>query len=509
MSDLVRFARLDAARRGVLAGCLAAALVVLAAPAGAAQAVVADDDAVVSAPGRAGDDPVVAPTDPTAGPTEPTPTPSPTDADDPADDEVADDEAANDEVANGDEVTDEASDRDDEPTPTAETGETASPAADPSATPTSAEASRPDDAAAAQDAADPLTVDFDAIAVTTVEPGLQRVDYEIVVRNDGDLERSWDLDAAFDHGAGLVVEDLEPIVLEGPGVTIDPDFDGVDDTRLLDGTQALAPGTRVFVEVRAFVRVPDDLDLSAGDCEGDPTGYRARAILTPADAPARTSVTCASVAGEIVDEEAPQPTVTVRTELLTVDDDGLVTVVSNVEVTNPDTRERTVELSHWLNFGDGIEILSATAEGPEGVVDADWTGARPDGDDLFDGQQVVAAGTTVTVRVTVVVDPGSLVVDGWLRELDCRLDVDEDGTGLRTATTLNADDTAIPVEEIVVTCPDLPVTVRHEFQQATDGGGTDDQPTLPRTGAGTPWLGMFASLLLALGVSLRQLGRRA
>ncbi|MEZ5203194.1 MAG: SdrD B-like domain-containing protein [Acidimicrobiales bacterium] len=278
--------------------------------------------------------------------------------------------------------------------------------------------------------------------------GTYTVSYDIVVSNKGTQAATYDLDDELHFGDGATVTDASAV--SGPsGVTLNPSWDGAATTRIATGVSIPVDGVHTYrVEATASIDT-DTATSTSSDCTVDQgesgTGFLNGATLT--------------FDGEETDVDAcAQFPVTTFTKELAGDPvangDGTYTVEYDIVVTNDGAANDHYDLTDALQFGDGIDIESASvSNSAPGTIttNAAWNGTTSQ---TIVTDQTIGAGASHTYRVSVVAS-----IDGTitLEQSDCNLQQGEDGTGFLNGATLTVngvdseDDACAPAPNTTMT----------------------------------------------------------
>jgi uncharacterized repeat protein (TIGR01451 family)/fimbrial isopeptide formation D2 family protein len=285
--------------------------------------------------------------------------------------------------------------------------------------------------------------DPSAVKTTVGQPtqdpdtGIWTVQYEITVKNRS-ATTVGEIPYTLTDELGFPAEvDVVDVDVEAPaGVTVNPDFDGVDDTEIADaGIGAAAndtdPATQVYA-VRVQFTVPGGITAGtycdpaqgAGGLRNEvelAVGARISGAVACADVP---EVPLAGVAKSVASQEQLP--------------DGTWEVLYRVTVANPSgTAASEYSLEDAFGFGEGIELAepASVVASPDGVtVEPGWDGV--DAVTIAEDILLPAAGShTYTVRA--VIDSGTVTGDDPAG--DCVWEPGESGTGFGNTATVGSD----------------------------------------------------------------------
>lgn len=281
------------------------------------------------------------------------------------------------------------------------------------------------------DACEPFT-DPSVVKTTTGAPtqdpttGIWTLTYDLTVSNRSttvDEPIAYELSDELGFPADVEIVDVEATAPAGG--TVNPDFDGVDDTDLGSGAIGAAPdnttpATQVFTVTVQFT-VPAGLDTGAVcDPAQGAGGLRNEAEVAVGDR-VSGSVACA----DLPDVPAPGLTKTVASQEQLPN--GTWEVVYAITVANPSpTAASRYSLEDQFAFGLGIDLVGEPEVTAPGGIDVN---------DDFDGSLettisediLLPAAGSHTYEVRAVIDSGAVTADD--RAGDCTFDGGEAGTG--------------------------------------------------------------------------------
>lgn len=285
------------------------------------------------------------------------------------------------------------------------------------------------------------------------DDGTWVVEYELVAENTGMIDGDYLLtDDLTGYGEGIEVVDAE--VVSGPeGAALNPDWDGVDDQRVITAAQPIEAQSTIENGAEHVYLIRVTIALTTDPATGEAAVEPEQLACTPEQAPGDATTGLFNVATldpsnheDIVDTECgdlPLVTLdkTVVAEPSVVDRTGLPGVweiTYGLTVTNESEVATDYDLTDQLRFGAGVQIVPGSVvvenTGPGGIE------TNPAYDGIEDTQIVLdepigALGVheyTVTVRFTVDLPEPSDVPD----PSDCSLvEGGEDGTGLYNDAT--------------------------------------------------------------------------
>ncbi|MBZ2196746.1 SdrD B-like domain-containing protein [Occultella gossypii] len=254
------------------------------------------------------------------------------------------------------------------------------------------------------------------------DDGTWVVEYELVAENTGAIDGAYGLtDDLTGYGEGIEVVDTE--VVSGPdGAALNPDWDGVDDLRVIivdqpiDAQSTIENGTEHVYLIRVTVALtvdavtgeatptPEALTCTPDQQPGDPTtGLFNVATMDPVNHEDLVDTECGDLPLVTLDK-----TVTVEPHVVDpVTNPGEYEISYGLTVTNTTTTATDYDLEDRLRFGEGISIVEGSVVAanvtPGGVeVNAAYDGTS---DALIVSDVPIAGGQvdtyTVTVRYTV------------------------------------------------------------------------------------------------------------
>ncbi len=217
------------------------------------------------------------------------------------------------------------------------------------------------------------------------------------------------------------------------GVTVNPDFDGVSDTRIADAGIGAAPSstqpaTQVYSVTVQFMVPAGIAQDAACDPAQEPGG-----LLNDVELSVGLRVSGAVACADLPDVPVPGLTKSVLSQ--TQQADGTWVMEYEITVANPSgTAASLYTLEDDLALGDGMTVVGdPTVVGPAGVaVDADFDG---DAEQVISEDILLPAAGSHTYTVTAVVDAGS--VTGNDPAGDCVFDAGETGTGFANFASLD------------------------------------------------------------------------
>uniref|UniRef100_UPI003B3B8F0F SdrD B-like domain-containing protein n=1 Tax=Pseudactinotalea sp. TaxID=1926260 RepID=UPI003B3B8F0F len=254
------------------------------------------------------------------------------------------------------------------------------------------------------------------------DDGTWVLEYELVAENIGMIDGSYGLtDDLTGYGEGIVVVDTE--VVSGPaGAALNPDWDGVDDQRVITADQPIAAqstidnGTEHVYLIRVTVALATDADT------GEATATPEALTCTDGQAPGDATTGLFNVATmepnnheDLVDNECGDlPLVTldksVTVEPHVVDpiaNPGEYEITYGLTVTNETTTATDYDLQDRLRFGQGITIVEGSVSSENVTPGGVATNPAYDGvgDSFIVTDEPIGASEvhtyTVTVRYTV------------------------------------------------------------------------------------------------------------
>jgi uncharacterized repeat protein (TIGR01451 family) len=294
--------------------------------------------------------------------------------------------------------------------------------------------------------------------------GTWTVVYDIVATNDGaeagvyDVTDRMTADGDLEVVSGRVVTTPEGVAASEDWTGFGPDQTSPENVIATDVTLPAGASHTYQVEVV--------LGIAAGT-EGAP-------VITPCSAlgegPGGLSNTAQVAHNDLTADDDACVTIAYITVTKTVAEgptpngDGTYTVVYDVVAENVGGAAGDYEVTDRLHFGEGIEIDSAKATGPDGVdVRGTWTGRGADGADenVIASGVTLAAGASHTYRVTVVVQLDEATLDP--AALACPPPGTGQNGGLANSATLTHN--GITASDEV--CPSLPLI---EFTKTISAG---------------------------------------
>jgi uncharacterized repeat protein (TIGR01451 family) len=299
---------------------------------------------------------------------------------------------------------------------------------------------------------------------TPNEDGTWTVVYDIVATNTGKADGTYDVvDRMETTGSAVAVESAE-VITAPEGVDTNDAWtgqgaEGAAENVIASGI-ALGAGQSHTYQVRAVVSLADDAVgvPAVADCstEAGQAGGLANGADVVSNGETVSDDACIKLADITVDKtvaDGPTP-----------NGDGTWTVAYDVVAENVGGAAGQYEVTDRLHFGEGIEIDSAKATGPNGIdVRDSWTGRGAEGADenVIASGVTLAAGASHTYRVTVVVELDEATIDP--AALQCPPPGSGENGGLANSTTLTHN--GITAEDEV--CPSLPLI---EFTKTISAG---------------------------------------
>ncbi|MFV0428614.1 MAG: beta strand repeat-containing protein [Arachnia sp.] len=260
--------------------------------------------------------------------------------------------------------------------------------------------------------------------------------YVITVSNSGGGAGTYDLRDTLQLGDQITVGSAAITNTSPGGITVNPAWDGATATTVVTDQLIAAGQTHTYL-VTLTASVAGAATASARDCTLD-SGEAGTGLLNGASLDHGGDVVTSSAC-----LAAPMPTYLTSKRVVagpqqTADGNWQLSYLINVG--NSGGGPGSYQLSDALAFGEGAEVISATATNlTPGTVstNAAWNGA--DTTAITTGQVPLPAGAVHTYQVDVEVDTSRVTS---ATAADCTLDSGETGTGLRNAATLtpaNAD----------------------------------------------------------------------
>ena len=207
-----------------------------------------------------------------------------------------------------------------------------------------------------------------AVAPVDGQDGVYDATYEITVTNRGPGAGGYDLDDTLAPGDGVTVIGIRDVTADAPDpVGTNPDFDGVDDPRIVTGQPIAeasgAPVTHTYaVTVRYSVNLGGIVFPDVDGCTTPGGGTADGALNNVAD------VTWNGITDS--DNECVRPgRPTLDKALVSAEPtgDGTWTVVYDLTVGNVGTEATTYDLDDELLFAPVITVDDVTVTGPQGV----------------------------------------------------------------------------------------------------------------------------------------------
>lgn len=250
------------------------------------------------------------------------------------------------------------------------------------------------------------------------DDGTWVLEYELVAENTGVIDGSYGLtDDLTGYGAGIVVVDTE--VISGPDqAALNPDWDGVDDQRVITADQPIAGqstvdnGTEHVYLIRVTVALATDTEtgeaavepgeLTCTDGQGPDdatTGLFNVATMDPNNHEDLVDTECGDLPLVTLDKS-----VTVEPHVVDlVNNPGEYEITYGLTVTNESETATDYDLEDRLRFGEGISIVegSVVAENVtpgDVVVNSDYNGIN---ETVIVSDVPIAAGQVDTYSVTV------------------------------------------------------------------------------------------------------------
>ncbi len=252
------------------------------------------------------------------------------------------------------------------------------------------------------------------------DDGTWVLEYELIAENTGAIDGAYGLtDDLTGYGDGIIVTDTE--VVSGPdGAALNPDWDGVDDMRVITEGQPITAGSTVENEsehvylLRVTVALEADADTNEalveaeqlacreGQTSGDEvptTGLFNEATMEPDNHSEFVDDECGELPKVVVDKSVTSEPAVVDPET----NPGEYTITYGLTVTNETGASTTYDLTDPLRFGEGIEIvdgsIETTALDPaDTILNAAYDGVI---DDLIVGDVPIEGGAVHTYEVTV------------------------------------------------------------------------------------------------------------
>jgi hypothetical protein len=250
--------------------------------------------------------------------------------------------------------------------------------------------------------------------------GTWDVTYTLKVTDPGNTGLLYTLDDAPAFPAGVSVN-KESVV--GPNGAANP-WTG---TGHIAHNQVLAAGKTDTYTVTVNATVPAGTSASDRACQ---PGTASKGFYNAATVTSGHDSSTAHDCGAIPTPGVPTVAKTVTSSVQNAD--GTWTITYDLAVSNSSgVYSSPYSLSDTLEFGGGINVLSATASGPG--VNASWTGSSPNTTVAGGGSLAPNSSVHYTVTATARVTPAATTTDR-----DCTLDTGETGTGFLNTATLNS-----------------------------------------------------------------------
>jgi hypothetical protein len=299
---------------------------------------------------------------------------------------------------------------------------------------------------------------------TPNEDGTWTVVYDIVATNTGKADGTYDVVDRMESTTGEIAVESAEVVTAPDGVTTNDAWtgqgaQGAPENVIASGIALPAGGVHTY-QVRAVVSLADDAVgvPAVADCTTGQAGGLANDADVVSNGETVSDDACIKLADITVDKSVSSGP--------TPNGDGTYTVVYEIVAENVGGAVGAYEVTDRLHFGDGIEIDSAKATGPDGVDVRDtWTGLGADGaaENVIASGVELAAGQQHTYRVTVAVQLDEATIDPAV--LACPPPGTGQNGGLANSTTLTHN--GITAEDEV--CPTLPLI---EFTKTISAGPT-------------------------------------
>lgn len=273
--------------------------------------------------------------------------------------------------------------------------------------------------------------------VSQLPDGRWSTEYTVTVSNTNAVPGSlaYTLEDVLEVPAGI---DIEEVDIDGPSdAPVNPGFDGVSDTALFTDADRITAGTVSEPATRVFtVTVITDAPAGAASpselaCAPAGSGGYANQVTLYAgtgDIDLDADEACVDALTQ------PMPIVDKEVVASSIDDDGIWTLVYEIDVTNPDSDWSTeYRLEDELQLASEVMILGLDVTSTDVSVSPTWDGQ---GDNLVVDGQALAVGATHRFVVSVTADPGTLDPEG--PAADCRIDFEEAGTGYRNLARIQS-----------------------------------------------------------------------
>ncbi len=269
------------------------------------------------------------------------------------------------------------------------------------------------------------------------------LEYIISVENTGNTIANFDLTDTLKYGEGAIVQSVTAIYLGGvnellTGTDNSANYNGITDNIVVVGEAIEVGNTEEWMVSVIFSVDPNLTTETSADCTIE-IGEEGTGLLN-----------CASVEGNVpmmVDTacvELPMPAVSLTKEITAgpdpIPNQSGQMIEYTITVESTGTTTAFYDLLDTLNFGAGVQVLSATvmysALGSE-VLDGIDNTSNYDGltDFLIVQEESIAVGEIETwiVNVVIVADPAVITTN----DADCTLDVGEPGTGVLNSATVS------------------------------------------------------------------------
>lgn len=259
------------------------------------------------------------------------------------------------------------------------------------------------------------------------EDGTFTQTYDITVGNRGAGPAVYGLADQLWFGKGVVVESAAAVNATPGSLPVNSSWNGGTDT-VLASAVAIGGGTTHVYRVTVVVTPdPDATTGAAANCDLDPgetgTGFRAIATLSH-NGRAQQAVACT----------APSAISVTKGVTATVPNgDGTYTIAYEIVVTNNGAGADHYDLTDSLEYGAGVELVSADVATP--LVAGPSTGWDGTNDALVARNVTIEGNSSHAYTMTVVAAPPDDPAPG---ALDCSLDSGESGTGTRNTARVTS-----------------------------------------------------------------------